>query len=82
MNSNKPIGKVMVSTALVAAMAVGVITLFESRAQATPRPLCGWSAIWDCTMPDGSHRLVGGTRCDINAFERQTGAHCVLWSGG
>jgi hypothetical protein len=62
--------------ALVAVVAVGISSLFQNRAYAFG-PLCGYSLIWDCTMPDGSHRLVGGTVCDIQRFQQQTGAKCV-----
>ena len=60
---------------LLAVIGVGVMALATSPAVA--RPLCGYSTLWDCTMPDGSHRLVGGTPCDIQRFQQQTGAHCV-----
>ena len=69
--------RVLCLVGLVAVIAVGVATLTSSPAVARPGPLCGWSTVWDCTMPDGTHRLVGGTACDIAAFERQTGATCV-----
>ena len=62
---------------LLGVIAVGMVALAVGPASAAARPLCGWSTVWDCTMPDGSHRTVGGTVCDINRFQQQTGAHCV-----
>ena len=68
--------KVLCSVSLALAIAVGVAALTTSPAAARG-PLCGFTTLWDCTMPDGSHRLVGGTPCDIARFQQQTGAHCV-----
>ena len=42
-----------------------------------PGPLCGWTTIWDCTLPDGSHETVIGTQCDILEFERKNRATCT-----
>jgi hypothetical protein len=61
---------------LAIVVATGMV-LFSSPTRAARGPLCGFSTLWDCTMPDGSHRMVGGTPCDIQRFEQQTGAHCV-----
>jgi len=66
------------SLCLVAVIVVVAATLSSSPTPAArPAPDCGPSYVWDCTMPDGSHKLVGGTRCDIAAFQRNTGARCV-----
>ncbi len=71
-------GKALLSAAFIGTAAYGMSTLLTPVAVAAPGgPLCGYSLIWDCTMPDGSHRTVGGTRCDIAKFEKSTGAHCV-----
>jgi hypothetical protein len=69
--------KVVCAMALLSVIAVGVLALSGGSASAAARPLCGFSTIWDCTMPNGTHRTVGGTVCDINKFQQQTGAHCV-----
>lgn len=50
-------------------------------AMAGPTPDCGPDFTWDCTMPNGTHQYVEGTRCDIGAFQKQTGAHCVIARG-
>lgn len=42
-------------------------------------PGCGYATVWDCTLPDGSHKIVGGTVCDIRRYEQQTGATCVVY---
>ena len=62
---------------LASVIGVGTMALTAGPATAAVKPLCGWSTLWDCTMPNGSHRIVGGTVCDINRFQQQTGAHCV-----
>jgi hypothetical protein len=49
-------------------------------ATAGPVPDCGPTFSWDCKMPDGSHQCVEGTRCEIGAFQRQTGAVCKIAS--
>jgi len=72
------LGKGIVSAALLGSAVYGMTSLMAPSAMAGPGgPLCGFSTLWDCTMPDGSHRTVGGTRCDISKFEKSTGAHCV-----
>ena len=43
-----------------------------------PTPLCGYSAVWTCTLPSGDVVELAGTRCDIFAFEQRTGATCRL----
>jgi len=63
-------------------IALGTIAAFGNRvAMAGPAPDCGPDFTWDCTMPNGTHQFVEGTRCDIGAFQRQTGAHCVIARG-
>lgn len=54
------------------------VTTTPTEAARPGRLLCGWTSLWDCTLPDGSHQVVVGTRCDIQQFEQQTGATCVL----
>lgn len=72
------LGKGIFSAVLLGSIAYGMTSLVAPTATAAPGgPLCGYSLIWDCTMPDGSHRTVGGTRCDIAKFEKTTAAHCV-----
>lgn len=64
---------------VVGAAGYGAFTLTGAEVYARPiGPLCGYTTLWDCTMPDGSHRIVGGTVCDIQKFQQQTGAHCVI----
>ena len=67
---------------VMAVIVGGTVALTTSPAEARPGPtgpplLCGWTTIWDCTLPDGSHQSVIGTQCDIRKFERRTGASCV-----
>jgi hypothetical protein len=69
---------VLFSIGILAVIVTGVLVFGSSPAGARPGgPDCGPSYVWDCTMPDGSHQLVGGTRCEIAAFKRKTGATCV-----
>jgi hypothetical protein len=60
------------------AVIVAVALTGSPVASAGPTPDCGPNFEWDCTMPDGSHQAVDATRCEISAFQKQTGAHCVL----
>jgi hypothetical protein len=76
-NGMSRVGQALCSLGLFAVIGVGVVALVSRPAFAAARPLCGYSTLWDCTMPDGSHRTVGGTPCDIQRFQQQTGAHCV-----
>lgn len=75
MKAIKHVGKGAYALGLMGVIVVGVVTLANGRAAAGP--LCGWSTLWDCTMPNGTHRMVGGTPCDVAKFEKSTGAHCV-----
>ncbi len=85
-NPNRLVHRWVCSLALLAAIVVGVVALTTGPAVAgpgrpglpgPPGPLCGWSTLWDCTLPDGSVVQIGGTQCDIAKFERKTGATCV-----
>ena len=68
---------------VVALIVAGALALTTNPVEARPGPpgppgpLCGWTTIWDCTLPDGSAQKVIGTQCDIARFEKQTGASCV-----
>jgi hypothetical protein len=70
--------RVLGSIGLVAGIVVGVVALNGGPAVAGPTPDCGPNFMWDCTMPNGSHQFVDATRCEIAAFQRQTGARCVI----
>ena len=74
--------KLLYSLGLTAVIVVSAIALSSAPpAMARPAPDCGPDFSWDCTMPDGTHRVVEGTRCDIGAFQKRTGAHCVIGGG-
>ena len=79
--SSSRVRKVACLLGLLAVILAATVTLTTSPAAARPGghpgPLCGWTTIWDCTLPDGSHESVIGTQCDIRKFERKTGATCV-----
>jgi outer membrane protein TolC len=62
------------ATIVAAGIALGVVALNGGPAVAGPTPDCGPNFMWDCTMPNGSHQFVDATRCEIAAFQRQTGA--------
>ena len=67
---------------LAVAIVVGAIALTSApTATARPEPDCGPDFTWDCTMPNGQHKFIDGTRCDIAKFQRETGAHCVIGGG-
>ena len=83
----KRLRKLLLCLGLVAVVISVTATLDTSRAAARPAPggggpiggpLCGWTALWTCTLPNGSEVTVAGTQCDIRRFERQTGARCAL----
>jgi len=74
--------KMVCSLGLTAVVVVGAIALISAPpAMARPTPDCGPDFSWDCTMPNGTHQYIEGTRCDIGAFQKQTGAHCVIGGG-
>jgi hypothetical protein len=82
MKNSIGIVKLFYSFALTAVIVVGAIAFISAPpAMARPTPDCGPDFSWDCTMPDGTHQFVEGTRCDIGAFQKQTGAHCVIGGG-
>lgn len=71
--------------AVIGATLVFVFAASQDTAQARPGggpggggPLCGFTAQWTCTMPDGSTQTITGTACDVARFERKTGASCSL----
>lgn len=71
--------KVVGSLGLFAAIAVVAYLLMGTpAATAAPTPDCGPTFTWDCTLPNGSHQTVEGTRCEIAAFKKQTGATCTI----
>jgi len=71
--------KLVSSSGLAVVIAVGAAALLSApTATARPAPDCGPDFSWDCTMPNGTHQFIDGTRCDIGAFQKQTGAHCVI----
>lgn len=71
--------KVLLSLAvLTVIVSAGVLIARPAAAFRPPGPLCGWSAIWTCTLPNGDEVQVVGTQCDIARFERKTGATCHL----
>ncbi len=72
----KRIGMSLLASLGLVAMIVVVVASLSSTPTAA-RPDCGPSYVWDCTLPNGSHKVVGGTRCDIATYQRKTGAHCV-----
>ena len=72
------LSRVVCSLGILVAVVTGAAVLSSSPAGARPAPDCGPTFTWDCTMPDGSHQSVEGTRCEIAAFQKQTGARCVI----
>jgi len=82
MSKRIEIVKLAFSLGFVTVLALGTIAAIgEPVAMAGPTPDCGPDFTWDCTMPNGTHQYVDGTRCDIAAFQRQTGARCVIARG-
>lgn len=54
-----------------------IVSSLPRPADAAPRPLCGPTYRWDCTLRNGKHKLVNGTVCDIQTYERKKHATCV-----
>ena len=83
-NRMNRVRKALCSLGLLALIMASSVPLTSAPAAAgpvigpPPILLCGWSTLWDCTLPDGSHQIVGGTQCDIALFEQQTGATCEI----
>jgi hypothetical protein len=77
---SKRIVRAVAALGLLAVISFGVFALTGTTA-ARPEPDCGPTFSWDCTMPNGSHQYVEGTRCEIAAFQKQTGARCVIAPG-
>ena len=74
--------RLVCSLGLTAVIVGSAIALMSApTAIAGPTPDCGPDFSWDCTMPNGTHQYIDGTRCDIGAFQKQTGAHCVIRAG-
>ncbi len=72
------IWSILGSIVLVGVIVAGSVVLSSSpTVAARPKPDCGPSYVWDCKLPNGSHTIFGGTRCDMFAYQRQTGATCV-----
>jgi hypothetical protein len=64
---------------LLGAMAAGMI-LTASSDRAAAGPLCGPTILWSCAVPgcpDCPVVIFGGTVCQKEAFERQTGRVCT-----
>jgi hypothetical protein len=74
---SKRIARPVTALGLLAVISFGAFAL-TGNAAARPEPDCGPTFSWDCTMPNGSHQFVEGTRCEIAAFQKQTGARCVI----
>ncbi len=77
--------KIVLSTTALAVIVTAGLALTSTSTDARPPGgpggpplLCGFTALWTCTLPDGSVVQVAGTQCDIRRFERQTGATCSL----
>ena len=60
---------------------LGLTAVIVVSAMARPVPDCGPVFSWNCTMPNGTHQFIDGTRCDIATFQRKTGARCVIGAG-
>ena len=74
--------KLASSLGLIAVIVVGAMALIGApTAMARPAPDCGPVFSWNCTMPNGTHQYIDGTRCDIATFQKQTGARCVIGAG-
>jgi hypothetical protein len=74
--------KLVFSLGLAAVIVVSTMALIGAPpAMARPAPDCGPVFSWDCTMPNGTHQYIEGTRCDISAFQKKTGARCVIGGG-
>ncbi len=69
---------VSIGLVVAAALVVGVLAIQTAEAARPPRPLCGFTAIWICTLPNGHQTTKTGTQCDIAKYEKHTGATCVL----
>ena len=82
MRTNIGIMKLGSSLGLAVAIGAGAFALLGApTATARPAPDCGPDFSWDCTMPNGTHQYIDGTRCDIANFQRETGARCVIAPG-
>ena len=71
------LGRSAFCAAIVSVVGYAALALSGSASARIGGPLCGYTTLWDCTQPNGTHTLVGGTVCDINKYQQQTGAHCV-----
>ena len=69
--------RVVLAVGLLAVIGVGVMVMSSRSTSAAVKPQCGPASVWDCTLPNGTHKTVGGTICDITKYQQQTGARCV-----
>lgn len=78
MKTARRFGRVAFVGAAFAAMVLGTSSLFAPRVEANPIVLlCGATLQWECTSPDGSVVIFGGTLCEARRFERRTGSTCT-----
>ena len=77
-------GTTMFAGSTLAALVLGGLALTSSPAHAgrRPGPLCGPTYLWICSGNGQEGVLFGGTICEKNQFEQQTGMHCVPYAGG
>lgn len=70
--------RTMWATVAVALVAVLGITLLAQPADARRpiEPLCGPTILWTC-HGGGDSVIFAGTVCEKEAFENETGLHCV-----
>jgi len=82
MRKSTGIVKLVCSLGLTAVIVVSAVALISApTAMARPAPDCGPVFSWNCTMPNGTHQYLDGTRCDIATFQEQTSARCVIGGG-
>jgi hypothetical protein len=63
---------------MIATLAIGGVLLTSPTAEAvTPPLLCGPTILWVCSGPGGPDVLFGGTVCEKEAYEKETGRTCV-----
>ncbi len=82
MSRRRRIVRLLYSLGLIAVIVTSALALAGiPSAVARPVPDCGPVYSWDCTMPNGTHQYIDGTRCDIATFQKQTGARCKIGGG-
>jgi hypothetical protein len=77
---SKKLGKLVFAAGV--AVVIGLGTLAVRSSEAAVRNLCGASILWQCTLPNGTQTLFGGTVCDEQKYEKSTGATCSPYTGG